>query len=818
MKSRLSASRLLFLPILLFLIFSCSRHEHSESRISDFNAGWSYVIGDPSDAAATEIDVSEWREVDLPHDWSIEDYEIQDGAHDGPFYRDLPGGKDVGYLRDGVAWYRKTFSLPRAAAKKRVLVLFDGVQTQSEVWVNGTKAGENVYGYAPFDLDITPLLNDPGRSNVMAVRTENTGENSRWFAGAGIFRDVELMLVNPVFIPPHGVQITTPEVTGEKAMIRLEVEIVNLSGTDAKTYCKGRIIAPGGAKFELVSGQETARDADTLRLLMETTISDPQLWGPEDPAMYMAEVQLMTNDQESDQVTETFGIRSITYSPEEGLLLNGNSILLKGACMHHDNGLLGAAAFKDAEYRRVRIMKENGFNAIRTSHNPPSTYFLEACDELGMLVIDEAFDHWVKPKRPNDYSNYFREWHKRDIQAMVKRDRNHPSVIMWSFGNEVQERADPEGIEIGKQLIKAIREMDNTRPVTQAVCGFWDNPGKTWDYSAGAFAICDIGGYNYQWENYEADHTKHPERIMYGSESVPKQAWENWEMVEKHSYVVGDFVWTGMDYIGESGIGHATVSMNPDAGGNFLQPWPWYVSWCGDIDITGQKKPQSYFRDVIWGESDLEMLVHSPVPSGLREQVSFWGWPHELKSWNWQGHQGDSLQVTIYSRLPEVKLELNGETIAVKRAGAKAGYTATFSIPYQPGTLKAIGLKEGKAVVSEIIRTTGPPAHINAEPEKSTIDADRNSLAFVNVNIRDEKGLPVPDAAPELTVKVSGPAELMAAGNGAPEHEGSFTDNRFRLFRGKGLIILRSTGETGDIMLNVTGDGFDPVSVRIVAE
>jgi len=433
-------------------------------------------------------------------------------------------------------------------------------------------------------------------------------------------------------------------------------------------------------------------------------------------------------------------------------------------------------------------------------------------------VIDEAFDHWIKPKRPNDYSNYFKDWYKKDIQAMVKRDRNHPSVIMWSFGNEVQERADPEGIEIGKKLIAAIRQVNNTRPITQAVCGFWDNPGKEWDYSAGAFAICDIGGYNYKWQNYVSDHEKHPERMMYGSESVPKEAWENWEKVKALPYVIGDFVWTGMDYIGESGIGRAIVLPNPDAEGNFLQSWPWYVSWCGDIDITGQKKPQSWFRDVIWEESDLEMLVHAPVPEGLQERVSFWGWPYELKSWNWTGHEDETLQVNVYSSLPVVKLELNGKTIGQQPAGPEADYTATFSIPYQPGILKAIGMKDGEAVVSEIMRTTGAPEQINLEPEKTTIEAERNSLAFVNVNIRDEQGLLVPDANTELKVEVSGHAELMAAGNGAPTHEGSFTDEEFRLFRGKGLVILRSTGDEGDIILNVTGEGFDPVAVKIVAE
>ncbi|MCK4748449.1 MAG: glycoside hydrolase family 2, partial [Bacteroidales bacterium] len=372
------------------------------------------------------------------------------------------------------------------------------------------------------------------------------------------------------------------------------------------------------------------------------------------------------NGEEVDRYQQLFGIRSIEYGVEDGFLLNGKEVLMKGACMHHDNGLLGAAAFKDAEYRRVQVMKENGYNAIRTSHNPPSEHFLNACDEIGMLVIDESFDHWVNPKRPNDYSNYFEEWHIKDVQAMVYRDRNHPSVVMWSFGNEVKERADPEGIEIGKTLKSLIKEVDNTRPVTQAVCFFWDNPGKEWDYSAGAFSMLDIGGYNYQFLEYESDHQLYSERLMYGSETFPAQAWENWEMVKRLKYVLGDFIWTGMDYIGESGIGHNRLVGDQPSRGSFLKPWPWYISWCGDIDILGNQKPQSYYRDILWEESKLEMMVVRPVPEGMRSVISMWGWYDELNSWNWEGFEGKPIKVKVYTSYPVVRLELNGEIIGTR--------------------------------------------------------------------------------------------------------------------------------------------------------
>lgn len=810
-------------PVYLFLLFliifsACSKGEYGTERDQDFNLNWRYMIGDPPGASATEFDDKSWTGVDLPHDWSITDYPFQDSLHSGPFFRNLPGGKDVGYLRDGTAWYRKSFALSRDTKDDRVIISFDGIQTRSEVWVNGEKAGENVNGYSPFWLDITNSLSTPGKSNIIAVKTVNPGENSRWFAGAGIYRNVKLSVVNAVSVLPHGIGITTPEVSETFAKIVVELQVGNHTNRAAEVTCSGLVKGPDGTRVPVEPVVSQVPASANGMVYLSATIPSPQPWSPEHPHLYQAEIQIEANGRQVDRVTQTFGIRTIAYSASSGFLLNGKVLLMKGSCMHHDNGLLGSAAFGDAEYRRVRIMKENGFNAIRTSHNPPSEAFLNACDELGMLVIDEAFDHWVQPKRVNDYSNYFEQWHKKDIQAMVLRDRNHPSIVMWSFGNEVQERANPEGVEIGKDLVAAIHEIDTTRPVTQAVCGFWDNPGKTWDASAPAFEITDIAGYNYQWEQYERDHEKHPERIMYGSESVPQHAWENWQKVVQHPYVIGDFVWTGMDYIGESGIGHTYLTNDDIQRPNFLQPWPWYVSWCGDIDITGNKKPQSFYRDVLWGESNLELFVRKPVPEGFSEQISFWGWPRESKSWTWPGHENTEMTVTVYTSFPAVRLELNGRTIAEKHIGFDDKLTATFVVPYAPGTLKATGLEEGETRESVSLETTGEARNISLLPESTKITATRSSLVFVNVVASDAEGLPVNNASTALTVEVDGPAVLMAAGNGSPQHDGSFTDPTFSLYNGQGLIILRSTGTHGNIVVKVTADGLNPVYANILAE
>lgn len=760
-----------------------------------------------------------WIPVHLPHDWSIIDYEKQDSLHQGPFFKDLPGGADVGYLRDGTAWYKKDFSSPENLEGKRVILCFDGVQSQMELWVNGILIGEHVYGYTPFVFDIAPALNGPGNNNMIAVKTVNQGENSRWFAGAGIYRPVTLSVLQSVAISPWGVYVTTPDVSDDQASIHVEIEVSNNEDSELAISGEVLVFSPDNKQMKLETGAVNV-GANTKGTLYASGIIDrPALWDLDQPNLYRAEVILYADGTERDRVITNFGIRSIAYSVEDGFLLNGEELLMKGACMHHDNGLLGAAAFPDAEYRRVKRMKENGYNAIRTSHNPPSKAFLNACDEMGMVVIDESFDQWIEAKRPRDYSNYFNDWHIRDVQAMVYRDRNHPSIVMWSFGNEVKERADPEGIEIGNILADAIREVDDTRPVTQAVCAFWDNPGKDWDYSEGAFSMQDIGGYNYMYMEYESDHLKFPERMMYGSETFPKFAWENWEMVKRHAYVLGDFVWTGMDYIGESGIGHHAIFDEQSRQElSFLKPWPWYISWCGDIDILGNKKPQSLYRDVLWGKSKLEVVTVRPVPEGKSLWISYWGWPDELNSWNWEGYENETITVKVYSSYPEVILELNGEEIGRVQLDSADKYTAEFDLSYTPGELIARGMAEGKEMESVLLQTTGPASRLELGAEKMVISAHENSLAYINVNAIDQDGLPVQGDESGISVNLSGPAVLLAAGNGGPVHQGSFTDDKFNLFRGKGMVIIRSTGEPGTIKVDIDSKGMEPGSVELEAK
>ena len=791
-----------FVPVILFglLVVACAGPDsHREELI---NEGWKFLRADAKNGQDPDFDDSSWRIVDLPHDYSIEDLPEAEGVLQiGPFTEKSAGGVSTGHVAGGTAWYRKQFTLGKEDNGKLVKVLFDGVYMDAGVWINGHHLGKHPYGYTAFYFDLTPHLNPAGQPNLLAVQVKNEGKNSRWYSGSGIYRDVKLIKTHPVHLPVWGTFITTPSVTGEKALVKTEARVANATPEEKEILVMLSLRDSSGGEVAASAQKVMLKANETRTLILETEVINPSLWSPENPALYSAEIQVKADNLILDSTEEKFGIRSISFSAEEGFLLNGKQTLLKGGCLHHDNGPLGSSAFRSAEFRRIKIMKANGFNAIRTAHNPPSRLFLDACDELGMLVMDESFDHWQKPKNPQDYHRFFDEWWERDIEAMVLRDRNHPSVIIWSVGNEIKERADPMGLALFRMLSDKVKSIDHTRPVTQAICGFWDNPGKTWDDTPPAFAQLDVHGYNYQWQQYEADHAKFPERIMIGTESVPKEAFENWQMVEKKSYVIGDFVWTGMDYLGESGIGHTRLDTDPVVS---LPPWPWFNANCGDVSITGDKKPQLFFRDVVWGTSPLEMMVHAPVQEGRKEVVSFWGWPDEWKCWNWEGHEGKNFLVSVYTRCEQVRLELNGEVAGTKNVSAETRLTAQFDVPYQPGELVAIGLSGGKEKVRQVLKTTGKPFSIHVIPEKEALSRVNDDLAWFNLEITDENGAVVPDAHLPLELEITG-GELQAVSSDHPRDMLSFRQPSVKSYRGKCLVIVR-TKNPGTITVRATSE------------
>ena len=791
------------------LIASCNTQKPDFSnRDQDFDSGWKFNRGDVPEAEMASFNDSKWRSIDLPHDWSIEDLPVVAGKKQiGPFSEDSPGKGATGHVLGGIGWYRKTFTLDKSAEGKKVQILFDGVYMNSEVWINGQSLGVHPYGYTPFYYDLTPYLNPSGEKNTLAVKVKNTGKNSRWYSGSGIYRHVVLQVTDKVHIPIWGISVTTPEVNKEKATVKLNIKIANEENKSGKLQITTRLISPidqENIEAKTTTDKFSGEMADAEQIF---ELKNPALWSIDTPQLYQAITEVSFDGKIVDQQTTTFGVRSIEFSSEKGLLLNGESILLKGGCMHHDNGPLGSATIDRAEERRVELMKKFGFNAIRTSHNPPSRQFLDACDRLGVLVIDEAFDQWQRPKNPDDYNLYFDKWHQQDLESMVLRDRNHPSVIFWSIGNEINERVDPSGLEIMKNLIAIVKNIDTTRPITEAICFFWDHPGYKWESTIPAFAQLDVGGYNYKLDEYENDHKIVPERLMMGTESFPLQAFENWQMVEKHPYVIGDFVWTAMDYLGESGIGHSSVKS--DSKDTFSMDWPWYNAYCGDIDICGFKKPQSYYRDVVWKVSNLEMAVHSPIPSGMKEVVSMWGWPDEQRNWNWAGNEGQKLQVNVYSNYPEVRLELNGKVIGTKPVSAETKLTATFEVPFETGELKAIALKDGKEVETKLLKTTGKPANIRLTADRTALKASRNDLSYVTVEVVDENGVLIPNANLPIQFKIEGAGELAAVENGNPADMKSFRAPEVSSFNGRCLVILRPTGASGEIKLIAESAGLE---------
>ncbi len=799
----------LFLPFFLFTSTLFGVNVQSPRQEELFDDKWKFQLGDLIDAEKPTLNDQSWRNIDLPHDWSIENLPNQEaGKVVGPFSKVSIGTTATGYTVGGTAWYRKTFTLVKDRRFNQTLINFDGVYMNSEVWVNGKLVGNHPYGYTAFQFDITKFLNPAGEPNVIAVKVKNEGKNSRWYSGSGIYRHVWLIQKQPVRITHDGVFINTENIAGNEATITVLSTIENSAATSADVNLQIRIV---DGKGKVAATSKTAvknMPTGTEDIKQQLKVPQAKLWSTEQPNLYTAEVSVISNGKVTDKTLITFGIRTIYFDAKSGFSLNGKPMELKGGDLHHDNGFLGAAAIDRAEERRVELMKANGFNAIRASHNPPSKQFLDACDRLGILVMDEAFDQWVRPKNPQDYSVYFKEWWKKDLKSMIYRDRNHPSVIFWSIGNELNERADSIGYVIRKELVAEAHRLDPTRPVTEGVCEFWDHQGRKWETAAPVFEDLDIAGYNYLQKAFESDHADYPDRIIVGTESYAAEAYTYWQKVEKYPYVIGDFVWTGMDHLGETGCGNSRISQRPGQRVG-LQPWPWFSNYCGDIDLCGNKKPQSYYRDVVWNISNIEMMVHTPIPEGMVETYSYWGWPDEYPSWNWKGNEGKMMEVRVFSKSPLVRLELNGKVIGEQAIDTRTGITATFKVPYEAGVLKAIAVDNGKEVASKVLKTTGVAAKVKLTADRSTIKANRNDLSNIKVEIVDDQGNVIPNATIPVTFSVSGIGEIAGTGNANPVDMESVNNKVCKTFRGNALAILRplTNKESGTITLKAEADG-----------
>lgn len=800
---------------------------HSDrAREQTFDLGWRFFRGDIAGAEHPGFDESRWRVVDLPHDWSIEDLSPdEEGGGEGtiwvggntptrigPFDVALSVGQEAtGWVVGGIGWYRKRFRLALANNAAQAEIRFDGVYMNSEVWINGHSLGVHPYGYTPFVYDLTPHLKHDAE-NVLAVKVRNEGANSRWYSGSGIYRHVWLTLTGDVRIPLWGVEVNTPKVSSELSTVAVSTAVENRGKKQQAVVMRTRIVGPQGQVA--ASGEKSIDLAaeERVTVLQSFDVKDAELWSPAKPNLYRAEVELLITGTTVDRSTMSLGIRSIEVDIDRGLRINGETVKLKGGCVHHDNGILGAAAFDRAEERRVEILKSNGFNAIRTSHNPPSPMFLDACDRLGMMVIDEAFDCWNIGKNADDYHVYFEDWWERDLKTMLVRDRNHPSIVFWSIGNEIDGRRDASGVAIARRLHDTVKSIDTSRPVTMAVPGPYDHNLPEWQANDPAFLHLDVGGYNYQWQQYEVDHQRFPNRIMTGTESFPFESYDSWRSAERLSYVLGDFVWTGIDYLGESAIGHSLLSQTP---GWWRQEYPWFNSYCGDIDLIGDKKPQSYYRDVLWSRSQLEVAVQRPLPRGRTEELANWGWRDELRCWTWKGYEGFPLKVRVFTTGDRVKLELNGKDIGDMAVPESAKLIAEFDVPYATGELRATAFKDGRKIASYALNTVGTAARLNLNVDREKVRASRGELAFVSVEIVDAAGAPVPDIVREINFHVQGAGELAAVGNANPKDVASFRRPSCRTFHGKCLAVLRPLGREGHIALQATSEGLTPALVIV---
>jgi beta-galactosidase len=794
-----------FLAFLLSVLAS-----KSFGQTQSFDDGWKFFRGGAQNAESVKFDDSKWRTVNLPHDWSIEDLP----GKKSPFDPKAIGQVGTGFTVGGTGWYRKSFPVSADKKGKRIVIAFDGVYMNSAVWVNGEPVGSHPYGYTGFSFDITEKIRF-GEQNIIAVQVRNEGQNSRWYSGSGIYRHVWLKTLDPVHIAPWGIYITTPVIEESSAQVKIRTTVANEANVSAELKIVTHILDAAGEEVGIKQSEETVERNKDTAVNQEITIAAPQLWSPESPVLYSAVSEIYVNGKPTDRSKTKFGIRSISFDAVHGFSLNGKPVKLQGGCVHHDNGPLGSKAYDRAEKRRVEILKAAGFNAIRCSHNPPSPTFLDACDRLGMLVMDEAFDMWRLENNPYDYHLYFDNWWEKDIEGLVVRDHNHPSVILWSIGNEIRDMETPPVIAVEKMLAQKVRQLDPTRPVTAAVNNLRPQKDEF-------FSNLDVCGYNYAiggdhggQDIYAQDHARIPNRVMLGSESYAMETFGAWMAVEDHPYVVGDFVWTAFDYIGEASIGWRGYWQES----NFF---PWNLAYCGDIDICGWRRPQSFYREALWKQNKLALFVKSPAPSfpvnPARQSWSKWEWHDVVDDWNWKGYERKPLEVSAYSSCEEVELFLNGKSLGKKKTDRSTEFMAHWNVPYQAGELRAVGYSGGKAIRYSTLRTAGKPANLKLSADHKQLAADGEDLSYITVQVCDSNGLRNPKANNLIRFKIAGPGTIIAVGNANPMSLESFQLPERKAWRGKCLVIIKTKRNAGSIELEAFANGMKPAKIRLVSK
>jgi len=796
------------LILLLFMLFNIQAFSQSPRSRMDFDKGWHFHLGDMKGVEKTDLNDAAWRALDLPHDWSIE----------GKFSKDNPATPDGGALPGGIGWYRKSFTIPASSKDKKVYIDFDGVYQKSTVWINGHELGFRPNGYISFRYDLTPYLKFGG-NNVIAVKVDNSVQpNSRWYSGSGIYRNVWLVTTNKVAIDHWGTFITTPEVSDQSAVVHVQTHVKNVTQNPARVVLATTIYNPSG-KAVLTLNSAEADVAKSNYIAQEIKIDNPVLWSIEHPALYKVVTKVMVGKAVLDEYVTPFGIRYFEFDADKGFSLNGKHMKILGVCEHHDLGSLGAGLNYRALERQLQMLKDMGCNGIRTSHNPPAPELLDLCDKMGFVVMDEAFDCWEKGKVKYDYNLFFKDWHKRDLEDQVLRDRNHPSVIMWSIGNEIPQQGDTSALRIAPELAAIVHSLDKTRPLTSAN----DRP-DTSNKIIKSGAI-DLVGYNYHEYDFGKFHSRYPGRKFIATETtsgletrghydMPSDSvriWPNrwdkpftagnpdntvsaydnvrppwgstheatWKVMKKYDFLSGFFIWTGFDYLGEP---------TPYS-------WPSRSSYFGIIDLAGFPKDVYYMYQSEW--TDKTVL-------------------HILPHWNWEA--GKTVDVwAYYNHADEVELFLNGKSLGTKKKEGEDLHVM-WRVKYEPGTLKAVSRKDGKVVLTREIHTAGKPAKIQLVADRKNIKADGKDLSFITVKILDKDGNVVPDADNLVNFNINGSGFIVGVDNGSETDHDSFKASYRKALNGLALAIVQTKPKPGAITFTASSKGLQGATVVLQAK
>jgi beta-galactosidase len=804
-----------------------------------FNANW--LVGPKvSGFDALADGGAKPQPITLPHD------AIRDLARSA----DSDQGSHTGYFPGGVFAYSKTFDVPEEWREKVVTIAFEGVYRDAVVFLNGEFAAQRPSGYAGFAVTADPYLRY-GQPNTITVETR-AHKDSRWYSGAGIYRDVHLLVSGPVHVALDGVRVTTPDIDPERAIVAVATTLENATRHTRTVRVETQLVNPDGAVAASASAPVTLLPGTSATSRARLVVHNPALWSPETPALYEVHTRVLSEETVLDEERSSFGIRRLQLDAQHGLRINGEVVKLRGACIHHDNGPLGAAAIGRAEERRIELLKAAGFNSIRSAHNPVSRATLDACDRFGVLVMDELTDVWTKAKTSFDYSLAFPEWWERDIEAMVTKDFNHPSVVMYSIGNEIFEVGTPIGSAWGRRLAEKVRALDDTRFVTNGInplvavfdrlgelmgAGAADQPPDVNTMLAGlgqmmnqlgasdmvtlaieeSAAVLDVVGLNYADSRYALDAARFPHRVIVGSETFPPHIDELWRLVAAHPHVIGDFTWTGWDYLGEAGLGRVDYTDEPGYAPGFAAPYPYRIASTGDIDITGHRRPMSYYRETVFGLRHTPYIaVHRPQGHGRPTAQTPWSWTDSVANWTWNVPAGSPVTVDVYSDAAEVELLLNGQSLGTAKVGEVKPFLARFETAYEPGELAAVARAPGREPERSALRTTSGPLHLQIASDRTEIRADDTDLAYVVIALEDGNGTTATDHDRVVSVAVEGAGVLAGLGTGRPRTEETFGAAGCMTYDGRALAIIRPL-QAGEITVTVSADGCDTRSIVVHA-